>query len=149
MKLNPIFILTSFFLLVLPTSAQQPAEECKAKITYENRNQIEYRPLSVSIVSGVALDKDQVPIPSVCLGLFTERGHRLVANAVTDQTGSFNFSRVIPGRYRLMAKYNGFCPANLSLRIMRRPSKSNRKGRHLVFHMQPTGMDSCSYGDYK
>jgi hypothetical protein len=148
MKLNPIFILVSFLLLVLPTSAQQP-EECKPNITYENRNQIEYRPLSVSIVSGVALDKDQVPIPTVCLGLFTERGHRLVANAVTDQKGSFNFSRVIPGTYRLVAKYDGFCPANLSLRIMGRPSKSNQRPKHLVFHMQPTGMDSCSYGGYK
>jgi hypothetical protein len=148
MKLNPIFVLTGFLFLMLPISAQQPAEECP-KITYENRNQIEYRPLSVSVVSGVALDKDQVPIPSVCLGLFTERGHRLVASAVTDQKGGFNFSRVIPGRYRLVAMYSGFCPANLSLRVMRRLSEHEQKRKHLVLHMQPKGMDSCSYGDYK
>ena len=146
MRLNSI-ILTGLLLLVLPTSAQQLSEDCKTKITYENRNQIEYQPLSISTIAGVALDKDKVPVPVVCLGLFTESDHRLVASTVTDGKGNFEFSQVAPGRYRLVAKYNGFCPANISLRLVRRSSKSQRRVERLVLHMQLAGVDSCSYGD--
>ena len=87
MRVHSSLMLIGLLLFVLPSSAQQAADECKAKIAYENRNQIQYRPLSITAVSGIALDKDRVRIPNVCPGLFTERGHRLVETAVTDQKG--------------------------------------------------------------
>jgi hypothetical protein len=143
--LTLIFII----LIVTPVSAQQKEEPCKTPITYENRNQIEYSPLPIQIVSGVAQDKDGARIPGVCLGLFTEKEHRLVATAVTDEEGNFQFNQVPPGRYRLVAKYSGFCPANTLLRLTRRASNKKMKTKTLVLHMETAKIDHCSYGDYK
>lgn len=149
MILHPSLVLISIVLFVLPVSAQQPAGQCKAKLTYENRNQIENRPISITGVSGIAQDTDQVPIPGVCLGLFTEVEHQLVDAAVTDQKGRFDFGRVNPGRYRLVAEYEGFCTANLAVLVRNRSSKHKTSRKRLVFHMRLAGIDSCSYGEYR
>lgn len=104
---------------------------------------------SVNAVFGIAQDKDKVLVPNVCLGLFTEREHRLVESAVTDQEGRFNFGQVNPGRYRLVAKYEGFCTANVPVQIMRISSKLKPRRNLLVLHMQLAEIDSCSYVAYK
>lgn len=136
-------------LIVLPAWAQRTVKPCNAPISYEDHNQVEYGPLSLPIVSGIAQDRDQARIRGVCLGLFTEKQHRLVATAVTDQEGKFQLDQVPPGLYRLVAKYSGFCPANTLLRITRRASNRKMKSKSLVLHMELENMDRCSYGDYK
>ena len=143
MTIHPSLALISLLFFVSSLSAQQPAGDCKTKITYEYRNQTDPRPVSIAIISGIAQDKDQVRIPNVCLGLFL--GHRLVSTAVTDQKGRFRFGRVNPGRYRIVAKYEGFCTANIPVLV----KPTSKQHKRLVFHMEPTGIDTCSYGDYK
>lgn len=128
---------------------QQSIEQCRSPIEYENHNQVEYGPFSVRMVEGRALDKDQVPIAGVCLGLFSEKAHRLIAETATDQEGRFQFSAVTPGRYRLVGQYRGFCAANVPLHVVRWPRGGMLEPRHIVLHMEPAAIDHCSFASYK
>ncbi len=108
-------------------------------MTYEDRNQVDYGPLRVGVVEGHASDADGVAIPGVCLGLFSDTDHKLVATSQTDRKGGFKFRRMASGKYRIVAKYEGFCPANAILLVQptaRQP---------LRLHMRPAGIDKCSY----
>ena len=125
--------------------AQNPAQDCTP--AYENHNQIDYGPLVFGRLTGRAVDPSSFQMPGVCSGLFTERNHKLVATASSDENGNFKFGVVPPGRYRLVAHADGLCAANVPLRIVR--GKSSPKNRELVLHMKPRGIDACSYGDYK
>jgi hypothetical protein len=137
--------------------AQQGLPRC-ARIEYGNRNQVDPEPLSIRILSGKVFDQigeDPVqvhaPIPGACLGLFTETDHRLIASAPADDRGNFRFARVSPGQYRLVARdpQNVFCLANARVRIVDWPGGGALKRKHLVVHLRPAGIDSCSYADYK
>lgn len=83
------------------------------EISYRNRNQIDNRPYKTNKVYGKAMDEDKVVIPDVCIGIFTEVGHELIAQTKTDEEGNFVFDKLPSGKYRLVALYNGFCPAIL------------------------------------
>jgi hypothetical protein len=67
--------------------------------------------------------------------------------ALADQDGNFSFAAVVPGRYRLVVDFRGYCAANVPLRVVRWP----RGGWHrkLVVHMSVGHIDTCSVGDYK
>lgn len=145
MTMKLFFMMITIALFAPTLSAQRAVEGCEAKMAYENRNQVEYDPLPIQSVSGIALDKDGVSIPGVCLGLFTERKHRLIERTVTDQKGNFKFRRLPSGRYRLVAKYSGFCPANTSLLVKRDSSNKILRRKRLVLHMEFVGIDRCSY----
>ena len=135
------------------TRAQQQPLSCKSPIEYGNRNQIEPKRSSVRRLAGRVImevgnpAKELDPLPA-CLGLFTEKDHRLVASAVADEEGRFKFSSVPAGRYRLVVRdpQNAFCVANMPLRVVRWP---RGKTTPLVIHMRFPGMDDCSYGDFK
>jgi hypothetical protein len=124
--------------------AQEPTGKCAP--TYQNHNMIDYGPLVFRNLSGRAIDPSSAEVPGACLGLFTEDGHRLVAVTETDQDGNFAFATVEPGRYRLVARYDSLCTANIPLKIVRWP---RGRQRELVLHMKGRGIDQCSYGDYK
>jgi len=111
------------------------------QITYEDRNQIDYGPLRVGVVEGHARDDGGTAIESVCLGLFTEPDHKLVATTQTNAKGAFRFRHVANGRYRIVAKYDSLCPANAILLVLPIARKSLR------VHMKPVGIDTCSYVD--
>jgi hypothetical protein len=111
------------------------------QITYEDRNQTDYGPLRVGVVEGHARDDVGSAIPNVCLGLFSEPDHKLVTTAQADVKGAFRFRRLASGRYRIVAKYEGFCPANAILLVEPTARKSLR------IHMKPAGIDTCSYVD--
>ena len=51
----------------------------------------------------------------------------LRATTQTDAKGAFRFRHVATSRYRIVAKYEGFCPANAILLV------------------QPAAIDTCSY----
>jgi hypothetical protein len=53
------------------------------------------------------------------MGLFPEEDHRLVAATAADQDGNFSFAAVVPGSYRLVFDFRGYCAANVPLRIVR------------------------------
>jgi len=132
-------------------AAQQTVAPCPSPIGYENHNQIDPPPLSLRVIPGRAIAQDGVSVPNVCLGLFTEREHRLVASVVADEEGYFRFNNICLGLYRLVAKdrYGGFCTANVGIRVVRYPRGGILRGKRLVLHMIPPAIDVCSYGAYK
>jgi hypothetical protein len=148
-------VILTFLLVILSAAlsfAQQQSPRCKSPIEYGNRNQVDPKRstvggLSVRVVAeGGSPAKQFGPVPA-CLGLFTEKDHHLIASAVADEEGRFKFDSVPSGRYRFVVRdpQNAFCIANMPLRVVRWP----RKARPLVIHMRPSGIDHCSYGDFK
>lgn len=135
--------------------AQQTKEPCKCQVTYENNNQVDPKPLSVHVVAGRTISEvgdigsaqEIGAVAGACLGLFTEQDHRLVATSVADDEGGFQFAEVPSGKYRLVVQVAGLCVANVPLQIVRGLRGKDQK--QLVVHMRPSGVDSCSYGDYK
>jgi hypothetical protein len=111
-------------------------------MVYENHNQIDSKAVALRAVTGKAHDEQGVMIPNVSLGLFTEKDHRLVMITWSATDGAFQFASVTPGRYRLVAKYDGLCPANVPIRVTRLSSAD----RGVDLHMMPRGIDTCSYG---
>jgi carboxypeptidase family protein len=129
-------------LLAAPSFAQKgDSSSCVAE--YENHNQIDYGPLVVQDVKGTITDPQQVAVPKVCVGIFTEEGHKLIATTESDADGKFSLQSVPPGRYRLVVKADPLCAANVPLQVV----KHQKKKHALLVHMKPRGLDSCSYGE--
>jgi hypothetical protein len=111
-------------------------------MVYENHNQTDYSALTVRSLKGLVHDEQGVPVPGVSFGVFTDADHRLIATVRSVSSGVFEFRNLAPGRYRLIAKYDGFCSANIPISISKRASAK----RGVDVHMKPAGIDSCSYG---
>jgi hypothetical protein len=109
-------------------------------LTYENHNQIDPAPLVVQQVAGFVADPQSVRIPGACIGVFDHAGHSLISTAETDENGSFVIPSLPPGEYRLIAKYDSLCPANVRLKLVKKRSK-----RRLQVEMKVRGIDVCSY----
>ena len=145
----------ALLLLGVPRPAQETNEPCKCQVAYENKNQVDPKPLSVRVVSGrttsevggIGAAREIGAVASACLGLFTEQDHRLVATAVADDEGRFQFDEVRAGNYRLVVQAAGLCVANVPLKVVGGGRSKDQK--QLVIHMRPPGIDDCSYGDYK
>jgi hypothetical protein len=150
--LRQVFFTLSLTILASSlVAAQQSGDSCPNPIEYESHNQITLSPLSLRAVSGRAITQDRVSVPGVCLGLFTEQDRQLVASSVTDDEGYFHFRNIPSGVYRLVVKdkYDGFCTANVRIRIVHWPRGGIFKRKRLVVYMRVSGVDTCSYGDYK
>jgi hypothetical protein len=122
-------------------SAQDASAACK-DVKYEHQNQIDSPVLRVAIVRGTGSDPQGVVIPNLCVGIFTETEHKLVAAVGTNDNGAFEVKDVPPGNYRLVAQYAGFCPANVRIRV-----QPGRGKNRLILHMKPASIDRCSYGE--
>src|SRR5229473_6005194 len=92
------------FAFALVATAQEIQTACK-DLSYENRNQTDYGPLRVTTVRGTTKDAQSIPIPKVCVGVFTEADHKLIAAAQTDESGHFELKGISRGEYRLVARY--------------------------------------------
>lgn len=154
--MKPLLILMVTGLVGLSVPAQE-VEPCK-DLKYENKNQVNPGPLSVSNASGrVIVEVGELggsareigPVTEACLGLFTEKEHQLLATAVVDGEGRFAFDAVPEGKYRLVVRAGPLCVANVPLRIIRGKRGKGGNGKQIVVHMRPAGIDSCSYADYK
>lgn len=130
-------------LLVLPLAARGQGHSSPCIVQYENHNQVDYGPLVVQDVKGTIIDPQQVAVPKVCVGIFTEKDHKLVATTESDADGKFSLQSVPPGRYRLVVKADPLCAANVPLQVV----KHRKKKQVLQVHMKPRGLDSCSYAD--
>jgi hypothetical protein len=154
------------FLSALLSLAQQESHQCESSIEYGNKNQIDPKPQSVRVVSGRVFDevgdvgaptnnpaRELGAIPEACLGLFTEKGHRLVASVVADVEGRFKFKSVPPGKYRLVVRdpQNLLCVVNMPLRVVGWPRVGifKRKSTTILVHMRAEGIDDCSYAEVK
>jgi hypothetical protein len=81
-------------------------------------------------------------MPRVPVLLFTEQGHTLVATVVSDRDGKFKFTKVDKGFYRVVARVEGLCTANIPVKV-----ESSLLAHHrLEITMRPKEMDTCSYG---
>jgi hypothetical protein len=127
------------------TAVGQAAEDTCKEMTYENRNQIDYGPLKVAGIRGTVQDWTGVPIPKACVGVFTEADQKLIAVARTDDSGNFELKGIPDGEYRLVGKYDGFCPANAKLQITRRGNSKKR----LTINMRGRSFDTCSWVELK
>jgi hypothetical protein len=130
----------------LMISAQEGIGSCSEKVQYVNRNQVDTRSITLNGVSGRAIDTDGVAIPNICIGIFTEKGHQFIAQVTTDDEGNFTFKELPSGNYRLVGRveYDFLCPVNVRIK-----QKKSGKKKILTLHMQPAGIDDCSYGDVK
>jgi hypothetical protein len=131
----------SFGVLATAQDSHRPCED----LSYENRNQVDYGPVVLKQVRGLAKDLDGVPVPNVCVGVFNELDHKLVAATQTDTKGWFELKAIPDGDYRIVAKCEAFCPANARVRIKAR----SRTRKALSIHFRPFGIDTCSYIDQK
>jgi len=114
------------------------------QIKYVDKNQGDPRPIVLHSIKGRATGfPDERPMPGTGLALFSEAGHELVVVSAADDQGSFSFPDVSPGLYRVIAAYYPLCAANVPVRV----TAGKVKRRELIVHMQPTGLDTCSWGD--
>lgn len=151
MRLHIVLVLLGLSIsAAAPCMAQQKGEStCPSSTVYENHNQVDYGPLKVRAVRGTGIvevgGKTQPgrAVPGACLSLFTEKEHRFLASVVADSKGQFQFDAVSPGRYRLVARADAFCVANIPLEVVRPP----RKKAEILVHFRPAGIDTCSYGE--
>lgn len=116
-------------------------------MVYENHNQVDYGPLKVNVVEGTTLIQvgmeKQPGVPGACLVLFTEQEHKPVANVRAGADGHFSLKDISPGRYRLAARAEGFCTANIPVEVVKR----RRRAVEIVVHFLPSGIDTCSYAE--
>lgn len=124
-------------------AARQKGDSSPCIAEYENHNQIDYGPLVVQDVKGTITDPQQSVISKVCVGIFTEKDHKLLASAESDADGKFSLQSVPPGRYRLVVKADPLCAANVPLQVV----KHQKKEQVLQVHMKPRGLDTCSYAE--
>jgi len=111
---------------------------CK-DLSYENRNPFELGQIELTEIDGIAKDKNGVPVPDVCIGLFSEIRKELLAVTQTDKNGSFKLSNIPNGRYRLVSQLEPFVAANAKIKI-----NSRAKKKLLVLNLRLIGIDACS-----
>jgi len=107
-------------------------------MVYGDQNQIDTK-LRVRDLKGIAIDEQNVPVPGVCVGLFSEPGHKLMSVTTTSDDGTFKFRAAAKGTYRLVAQYDSLGVANSVVII----GTGGRKS--LTIRMRPKGIDTTSY----
>jgi hypothetical protein len=113
-----------------------------AAATYVDENQPDPAPLKLREVAGKVHGLGGDAMPRATVSLFTELEHALVATVMTDRDGKFRFTKVDKGLYRVVAKVEGLCPANIPIKV----ESSLIAHRELEITMQPKDIDRCSYG---
>ena len=110
--------------------------------TYVNENSIDPAPLKLKELAGKVKGFGGEAMPRATVSLFTERGHSLISSVMTDREGKFRFEKVEHGMYRVVAKVDGLCTANIPVLL----EGSLLGHRKLEITMRPKGLDTCSYG---
>ena len=128
------------------TPIQKP-RSCENLNQYENRNQVDNRPLVVKSVAGRAKDNEDLPLYDACISLFTEDGTALLATVKADRNGSFDFGRIAPGKYRLIARdfHNAYCVANALVRVV----TSGHRKKSITLHLRAANYHCGSFADYR
>jgi hypothetical protein len=127
----------------LATGAAGSAQTAPATApAYVDENQTDPAPLKVRDVDGVVRGLGGDAMPRATIALFTEQGHALVATAVSDREGKFKFAKVDKGLYRVIARVEGLCTANIPILV----ESSLLAHRKLIITMRAKDIDTCSYG---
>ena len=109
---------------------------------YVDENSPDPAPLKLDAVVGKVQGLGGDAISRASVALFTEDAHALLASMMTDKDGKFHFDKVGKGLYRVVARVDGLCTANVPIKI----ESSMLEHKKLVITMQPKDIDTCSYG---
>ncbi len=112
---------------------------------YADENGTDPAPLNLRELEGSVRGLGGEAMPRAQVALFTENGHALVATTTRDREGKFRFDKVQKGLYRVVARVEGLCPANVPIKI----ESSLLAHRKLIITMRPKDIDTCSYGTTK
>jgi Carboxypeptidase regulatory-like domain len=139
---TPIAMIVGFSLalvsgIAVPMADAVAGEPCGGMI-YRDVNQIDTK-IRVRQMRGFAVDKQDIRVPGVCVGLFTDSDHKLIAAVKTSADGAFEFQKVRKGSYRLVVEYEAFGTANSVVTLGWRGATS------MVVRMQARGIDTTSY----
>src|SRR6185369_9547339 len=84
MRQGTILLLCTVVLFARCSFAERTGDSAQCRMEYENHNSVDYGPLVVQEVKGTIVDPQQGPVPRVCVGLFTEKEHRVLATVQSD-----------------------------------------------------------------
>jgi hypothetical protein len=123
-------------------------EVCPRPMEYAHRNQVDAKPIKFDLIVGRAIFRDE-PV-QMCVALFTEKTHRLVAQVAANGNGYFKLRSIKKGRYRLVGRveHDYLCPVNVIVHRTNLRSRGRRE-RRLILHMVAPALDVCSWGDIK
>jgi hypothetical protein len=141
-KLARIFLIV--MVLDVASLAPQKKATCSSVPQYQNRNQVDEGRLLVNQVKGQATDANSVGVPGLCVAIFSEKQHELMASTVTDENGNYALGKIRPGQYRLVIQGQPFCPANARLIVVQKRLPRTHRQR-LYAHIRVGGVDTCSY----
>jgi hypothetical protein len=122
-----------------------PARAAQAPVAvpvYVDENQTDPPPLKLSGVDGTVRGLGGDAMSRATVSLFSEVGHMLLATVVSDKDGKFRFEKVDKGLYRVVARVEGLCTANIPIKV----ESSLLAHRRLEITMRPKDIDTCSYG---
>jgi len=137
--MRTLLALSILFSIATAGFAQTKGSPCKQPIQYDGealRPQLGYKPVSVRSIAGKLMDMNRAPMPEVCLGLFTDKGHRLVASTVTNEDGEFDFSDIPEGKYRLLARVPGFYVADITVQVVDWPGGGILRRKKITIYME-------------
>ncbi len=103
---------SAMFLLAITAStcqAQELAEKCAP--TYQNNNMVDYGPLVFRNFRDAPSILSSARNAGACLGLFTDDGSSIGCSRADGSKRQFSFAAIVPGRYRLVVDFRGFCLA--------------------------------------
>jgi hypothetical protein len=139
-----------FALQVVP-AIQQTENACEDR-SYENHNQIDYKPLKLAKIQGTGVIeirqnviKHNEIVPGACLTLFTT-DHKFIVSTKANSRGAFQFNDIAPGRYSLLARAPAFCTANIPIRVIKASRRSKLQRQRIVVHYRVSEIDTCSWG---
>ena len=122
--------------------AAAPARAAQAAPAYVNENPADPAPLKLVGVEGRVRGLGGDAMSRASVSLFTEDRHELVATVISDKDGKFKFDKVGKGLYRVVARVEGLCTANIPILV----ETSMLAHHRLEITMQPKDVDKCSYG---
>lgn len=128
--------------LMMAMTVASGAQQNPITPVYANENQTDPAPLKLRELQGVVRDLGGDPMPRATVSLFTEDTHTLVGSETTDRDGKFKFQKLRHGAYRVVARVEGLCPANIPI-VLESSLLAHRK---LEITMRPKDIDTCSYG---
>ena len=127
---------------VRTNAEERRAQAATAAAAYADENGTDPAPLNLRRLEGKVVGLGGEPMPHTQVALFTENGHSLIGSVMSDREGKFRFDKVDKGLYRVVARAEGLCPANIPIKI-----ESSLLGkRKLIITMRPKDIDTCSYG---
>lgn len=134
------------FFLAAPHAQGQaaPATAPTSASTYVDENSTPPAPLKLSGIVGRIRGLGGDAIPRATISLFTDEGkvHTFLSSVVSDRDGKFRFEKVEHGLYRVVAKVDGLCTANIPVKV----ESALIMHRKLEITMRPKDIDTCSYG---